>query len=817
MNTLLKKTKKGVVALTSLLCLGVSQTICAQTNLAGGSIAKWEDNKSCAVALTFDDWTSGHPAIVVPALKSRGINATFNVVTSMVYDWSSLKSAVADGNELGNHTSTHNSMSISSCQTEVIDAKNLIEMNTGASVTTLAYPYGTYDDNVINFLKSNRFVGARGVYGISNFTYRFAGSDDDYYKLCTVGMDNSVSLEMFKSYIEKTIAGGGMIDYLYHSIYSESVPDASYAQIHQTNFEAQLDALVSYKDKVWITTFSNLIKYHREANSAVLQEIQPQQDGSWIINLVDGLSDNDLYNYPLSVSVYVADSEITSVTQNGKSLAFSISNDSILFKAVPDGGYITIKGVFSGAQEGGQGEDPQVSDKLIGKTAMEITSLIRVGWNLGNSLDANGSSGLSAETSWGNPVTTQSMIDKVQSAGFNAIRVPVSWAKHVSQNGQYTYAVDAQWMARVKEVVDYCYGKGMFVIINLHHDDDNFYPSSEKLSASKEYVKDLWTQIATEFADYDQHLIFECLNEPRLVGDTYEWWFIKSSPVSQVLDAILCINTLNQTAVDAIRGVNKGYNSERIIGCPGYDASIDGCTVSSYKLPNDVANNRLAVSVHAYLPYNFCGNADVSTGATDLFSESMKGEIKTLYETIDSYFIQKGVAAYIGETGCSSRNNPAEIVKWAECFFGYSKSYSVPCFIWDNNFFYENYVSSSQYNGTPYNASSFGLLNRATLTWNDEELIDVIMNATESQTENVSVVSTLTNEFKIYVNQGKIYVQNEAGVDRIDVFCLNGMHLKSQLFGGESSVEIDLGNKTKGVFVIVISSKKCTIEQKILL
>ncbi|HPH62020.1 MAG TPA: hypothetical protein PLN63_00130 [Paludibacteraceae bacterium] len=126
-------------------------------------------------------------------------------------------------------------------------------------------------------------------------------------------------------------------------------------------------------------------------------------------------------------------------------------------------------------------------------------------------------------------------------------------------------------------------------------------------------------------------------------------------------------------------------------------------------------------------------------------------------------------------------------------------------------------MSSSQYNGTPYNASSFGLLNRATLTWNDEELIDVIMNATESQTENVSVVSTLTNEFKIYVNQGKIYVQNEAGVDRIDVFCLNGMHLKSQLFGGESSVEIDLGNKTKGVFVIVISSKKCTIEQKILL
>ena len=187
------------------------------------------------------------------------------------------------------------------------------------------------------------------------------------------------------------------------------------------------------------------------------------------------------------------------------------------------------------------------TDGLKGNSAIDIMKNIKVGWNLGNSLDATGGSGVTSETSWGNPKTTQRLIDSVKAAGFNAIRVPVSWGTHTSNNGTYTYAVDAQWMARVKEVVDYCYNRGMYVIINLHHDDSYFFPSSDKLNNSTLYVKEMWTQIAHEFANYDQHLIFETLNEPRLVGDTYEWWFVKNYPSSQVSDAISCINSLNQT------------------------------------------------------------------------------------------------------------------------------------------------------------------------------------------------------------------------------------------------------------------------------
>ena len=96
------------------------------------------------------------------------------------------------------------------------------------------------------------------------------------------------------------------------------------------------------------------------------------------------------------------------------------------------------------------------------------------------------------------------------------------------------------------------------------------------------------------------------LNEPRLIGTRYEWWFDKWNIPSEVKDAIDCINKLNQKAVDTIRATGSN-NRGRLIMCPGYDASIDGATVSGFKLPTDISGNknRIAVSVHAYSPYNF--------------------------------------------------------------------------------------------------------------------------------------------------------------------------------------------------------------------
>ena len=348
---------------------------------------------------------------------------------------------------------------------------------------------------------------------------------------------------------------------------------------------------------------------------------------------------------------------------------------------------------------------------ITGKTSKQITAEIGTGWILGNSLDATGSgNSLYSETSWGNPKTTKAMIDAVKAQGFNTVRVPVSWGNHTTGDN---FTIDSQWLARVKEVVDYCIDNDMYVILNIHHDTSTqyYYPSSTYKTQSVKFVKSIWTQVAKYFKNYDQKLIFETLNEPRLVGTGDEWWFPVNNPNSAVLDSINVINTLNQTAVDTIRAAG-GKNTDRCIMVPGYDASIDGCTTSTFKLPNDSTPDRLIVSVHAYTPYNFALNAN----GTAEFKDDMKNEVDYLYSTIKSHFIDKGIPAIIGETSASNKNNTAERVKWAQYYMGKSAEYGVPCILWDNNAF----------NGSD-KGECHGHLNRSTLGWYDKTFVDAVI------------------------------------------------------------------------------------------
>ena len=347
---------------------------------------------------------------------------------------------------------------------------------------------------------------------------------------------------------------------------------------------------------------------------------------------------------------------------------------------------------------------------LSGNTANQITAQMGSGWNLGNTLDAVGY-GLGSETCWGNPKTTKAMIDAVKKQGFNTVRVPVSWGNHTSGNN---YTIDSQWMSRVKEVVDYCIDNDMYVILNIHHDTSTsyYYPSSTYKTQSVKFVNAIWTQVAKAFKDYDQHLIFETLNEPRLSGTNDEWWFPVNNPNSNVLDSIKVINTLNQTAVDAIRA-SGGNNSDRCIMVPGYCASIDGCTTSAFRMPTDTASNRLIVSVHAYTPYNFALNGN----GTAVFSDNLKSEVDYLFNTIKSKFTDKGIPVVIGETSASNKGNSAERIKWAKYYFSKATACGVPCVLWDNNV----------YNGSD-KGECHGHLNRSTLQWYDKDFVDTIIS-----------------------------------------------------------------------------------------
>jgi len=363
--------------------------------------------------------------------------------------------------------------------------------------------------------------------------------------------------------------------------------------------------------------------------------------------------------------------------------------------------------IFIGLDLGDINAQALSGDTLKNADTEAILEDMGLGWNLGNSLDATGGSGLDTETSWSNPKTTQALIDKVKSLGFNTVRVPVSWGKHVSGDN---YTIDSAWLARVKEVVDYCYKNDMYVILNIHHDTKSsasasgagYYPRSSAYSSSEKFVTSVWSQAAEYFKDYDYHLIFETLNEPRLIGTGYEWWFNKWNIPSEVKDAIECINKLNQKAVDTIRDTGSN-NRGRLIMCPGYDASIDGATVSGFKLPTDISGNknRIAVSVHAYSPYNFAMN--VGSGSTTTYTSSIKNELQDLFSTLKSNFRDKGIPVVIGEFGSTDKNNTAERVKWATDYTALAKKNNIPCVLWDNNAFAvyngNNIVLNSEYHG----------------------------------------------------------------------------------------------------------------------
>ena len=384
--------------------------------------------------------------------------------------------------------------------------------------------------------------------------------------------------------------------------------------------------------------------------------------------------------------------------------------------------------IFIGLDLGDINAQALSGDTLKNADTEAILEDMGLGWNLGNSLDATGGSGLDTETSWSNPKTTQALIDKVKSLGFNTVRVPVSWGKHVSGSN---YTIDSAWLARVKEVVDYCYKNDMYVILNIHHDTKSsasasgagYYPRSSAYSSSEKFVTSVWSQAAEYFKDYDYHLIFETLNEPRLIGSSYEWWFNKWSIPSEVKDAIGCINKLNQKAVDTIRATGSN-NRSRLIMCPGYDASIDGATVSGFKLPTDISGNknRIAVSVHAYSPYNFAMN--VGPGSTSAYTSSIKSELRDLFSTLKSNFRDRGIPVVIGEFGSTDKNNTAERVKWATDYTALAKKNNIPCVLWDNNAF-------AVYNGNSIvlNSEYHGYINRKnnTVTSPAKDVIEALM------------------------------------------------------------------------------------------
>ena len=127
-------------------------------------------------------------------------------------------------------------------------------------------------------------------------------------------------------------------------------------------------------------------------------------------------------------------------------------------------------------------QNAPVESSAAGPSASSIHAEIKAGWNLGNSLDShyaksarNGEANLDQETIWGQPKVTKAQIDYVASLGFNAIRVPVTWYTHSYRDSSGVLHVNKEWLARVKEVVDYCLADNLYIFLDTHHDKSLIY------------------------------------------------------------------------------------------------------------------------------------------------------------------------------------------------------------------------------------------------------------------------------------------------------------------------------------------------------
>lgn len=356
--------------------------------------------------------------------------------------------------------------------------------------------------------------------------------------------------------------------------------------------------------------------------------------------------------------------------------------------------------------------------------ALQFVADMKIGWNLGNTLDAssdtNSANEMSYESSWCGVKTTQEMITAVKEAGFNTIRVPVSWHNHVSGDD---FTISEEWMNRVQEVVDYAYNQGMYVILNIHHDimEGYYYPTKDQYETSAHYMECIWSQISEKFGDYDEHLIFEGINEPRLKGTDYEWWLDMNN--EQCQEAVDCINRLNQVFVDTVRATG-GINEGRYLMVPGYCASPEFALIDQFTLPTDLETNlnKIIVSVHAYTPYNFALQATTDSGSTSDFSiteQNGTADIDSFMERLYTKYISNGTPVVIGEFGARNKDDNLQArTEYAAYYVAAAKARGITCLWWDNNAF----------TGTGEN---FGLFDRKTLTWKYPEIQQALIEYAE--------------------------------------------------------------------------------------
>lgn len=417
-------------------------------------------------------------------------------------------------------------------------------------------------------------------------------------------------------------------------------------------------------------------------------------------------------------------------------------------------------------------------------TSMQIVEDMKLGWNLGNTLDAwaDGVSGLATETCWGNPKTTKAMFDALKAKGFKTVRVPVTWNGHFGAAPSYT--IDKAWIDRVEEVVKYGIDNGMYVILNSHHDEwVKLYASSQTEVTAK--ITKLWEQISARFKDYGDYLIFETLNEPRLYGESSEW-------NGGTADARKVLNAYNLAIVNTIRN-SGGNNALRHIMIPTHAATSMEVAQKDLVIPNN--DKRIIVSQHTYWPYTFTME---NPGSNTWGTASDKSACDTELDRIYNQFCKKGIPVVVGEWGTINKNNTAARTVHAEYYTAAVRKRGMLPVWWDNG---------------DSKAGGFALLNRNAGSWYFPEIVDALIkgsNAAVSVDKDPKSIRMVKNDI-VSVESGFVrFTQKIDGAVAINVLDLKGRSVCSvvnaYMTKGEYAFKIPTEHLSRGSYVLDIAT-----------
>ena len=325
----------------------------------------------------------------------------------------------------------------------------------------------------------------------------------------------------------------------------------------------------------------------------------------------------------------------------------------------------------------------------VEESAVNAVKNMGIGTNFGNCTDAvamwmnmNKNSVTDFEIAWGQEPTTKPMVDFLKKNGFNSVRIPVTWFQHMKEDG----TVDEAWMNRIQEIVDYVIDNGMYCILNVHHDtgadsDDvkHWIKADEaNYKENKEKFESLWTQIATRFKNYDQHLVFEGYNEMLDASNT--WNAPKNASSYKGL------NGYAQSFVNAVRATG-GNNETRNLIVSTYAAACGDDVLSNLTIPTDKVDGHIAVEVHTYGPWDWF--------AKGKWDASCSKEIANMLTRLNNKFISKGIPCIIGEYGTHgsksvSKNSSASEIQaaadQAADIVKQAKAYGVATFYWTSIF-----------------------------------------------------------------------------------------------------------------------------------